>query len=181
MPTKLSKRPEQLVRDFLAEAIRPSEIHGYDPQQTDQTANDWLPITTNWSKYGDTYPVIVVTETEGPSLPNSGTTNFNGQQGDGSGPNQYTVFNVTVSTQAVELENDSAYLDGVEADDLTHDLYQECRNRIQNNATTAVDEALATGLTPGTQTRSSEETDSGSTLTWIQRQGSCNTNVLLTP
>lgn len=181
MPQKLSERPEEKIRQFLTDNIIPSNVEGYDPEQTDETDSTFMPVTSSWNKWGDTYPIIVVQETDGPTVPNSGTTNYNGIQADGSGPNQYTVYNITVSCQAVELEDSSAYRNGIAADDLTDTLYQECHSKIQNNATTAISEALFVGMTPPTQTRNSEETDSGSTLTWIQRQGSVNMGVIDTP
>jgi len=181
MPSKLKSRPEQLLRDFLADTIDPTEIHGYDPQQTDQTANDFLPIVTDWSDRGDYFPVIVVSEENDPQVPSGGTLPYNGIQGNGSGPNQHTVYNPLVSCQAVELDGSSAYLDGVDADTLAFDLYQEVHSKIQNNGNTAITDALDVGLTPSTQLRTSNETDSGSTLEFVQRQGTASIEVLNTP
>jgi len=183
MPSQLSERPEELVRQYLTDNIVPGNIEGYDPNQTDETASDFMPVTSSWNKWGDTYPIIFVGEEDSPTVPNSGNTGFNGIQGDGSGPNSYSIKNITVSCQAVELGNSSAYRNSVEADDLAYTLYQECHRLFQNNATTAISEALHSGLTPpdGIQTRNSEETDSGSTLNWIQRTGTCQVGVLNTP
>jgi len=176
MPSKLSERPEELVRQYLTDNLTPSEMQGYNPQQTDPTASDFLPVTTNWSDWGDTYPKIVVTEREGPQIPNSGSTNANGMGPNGT--NQYSVHNVTLSCQAVEGES---YRNGVEAEDLVHDLYSEVHSTLQN-APDAIGEALWTGLpTPPTTTTSQDETDSGSTVTWIQRQGTVPVGVLYTP
>ena len=86
-----------------------------------------------------------------------------------------------MSCQAVELENSSAYLNSVDANDLVHTLYQEVHHQIQNNPTTAISEALHSGLTPPTFTKSAEETDSGSTLTWFQAQGTAQVGVINTP
>lgn len=179
MPSKLSERPEELVRQFLTDNLRSTEMQGYNPQQTDPTASDFLPVTSDWSNRGDHYPIIVVQENSGPSIPGSGTTNANGMQGDGSGVNQFAVHTVTVSCQAIEGKS---YLNGVEAEDLVHTLYSEVHDRVQNNVTTAVGEALFTGVpTPPTQTRSTDEDDSGSTVTWIQAQGSVPVGVQYTP
>lgn len=181
MPQKLSEPPEELLRQFLTDNIRPTEIEGYDPTQTDETASDFLPVTSSWNKFGDTYPIIFVGEQNGPTVPNSGETGFNGLQGDGSGPNIYNIKNVTVSCQAVELENSSAYRNGVSASALAYTLYQECLHQIQNNSETAISEAVFVGMTPSTQTKNSEETDSGSTLQWIQRQGTAYIGVINEP
>ena len=181
MPQTLSERPEELVRQHLVDTIRPAQVQGYDPQQTDETATDFLPITSDWSTRGDYYPIIVVQEQDGPTLPNSGNTNYNGVQGSGGGPNQYTIYPITVSVQAVELEGSASYLNGTTAREIVHDIYSEVHTQIQTNSTSAVSEALFVGLTPPTVTRSTEETDSGSTLEWYQRQGTCNMGVLNTP
>ncbi len=179
MPSKLSERPEELVRQYLSDHLTPSEMQGYNPQQTDPTASDFLPVTSNWSDWGDTYPKIVVTEREGPQIPNAGSTNTNSIQGDGSGSNQLATHNITVSCQALEGED---YQNGVDAEALVHDLYQEVKATGQNNAPVA----LASGVwmavpTPPTWTENEDETDSGSTRTWVQGQGTVPVTVLDTP
>jgi len=183
MPTALSEPAEELIRQFLTDNIVPGNIEGYDPRQSDPQQTDFLPVVTDWSFRGDYYPVISVTETDSPVIPNSGNTNYNGVQGDGRGPNQMNVKAVTVSCQAVQsLSGDGAkYRNGTEADVLVKELFDECHRLIQNNATTAISEALSVGMTPATTTRSNEETDSGSTITWIQRQGTVDMMVLNTP
>jgi len=178
MPRKLSERPEELVRQFLVDSIRPSEVEGYDPMQTDPSASDFLPVTNNWSTEGSYYPMVSVREMDGPTLPDSAGTNYNSQQGDGSGPNQYTVYNLTLSCQAIE---GGSYRNDVDADDLALALYQECAHQIQVNPTSAVDEAAFISATPSTQSRSIDEDDSGSTTVWVQRQGSVAFGFLKTP
>lgn len=178
MPQALDGRAEEKVRQFLSDSIRSTEIQGYDPQQTDPKASDFLPITNDWSDYGDAYPIIVVQETDGPTVPNSGNTNANGMKPTGEGLNQTAVYNVTVSCQAVQMEGQGTYRNGTEYDDLVEDLYAECFYQFQNTRQ-AVNGSLWTGmLPPPTQTRSTEETDSGSTITWIQRTGSVPVGVI---
>jgi hypothetical protein len=183
MPTALSEPAEELIRQFFTDNIVPSNVEGYDPRETDPQQTDFLPVVTDWSFRGDYYPVISVLETDSPVIPNSGNTTYNGVQGDGSGPNQMNVKFVTVSCQAVQSKDgDGAkYRNGKEANALVKSLYDECHRLIQNNSTTAVSEALPVGMTPPTTTRSNEETDSGSTITWIQRQGTVNIPVINTP
>jgi hypothetical protein len=156
-------------------------MQSYDPQQTDTSQSDFLPVTRDWSTFGDTYPIIVVQETDGPTLPNSGNTNYNGLQGDGSGPNQYTIYPINVSVQAVELEGTGSYLNGTSAREIIHDIYQEVHHQIQNNVGDAIGEALFVGMTPATVTRNTEETTSGSTLEWYQRAGTINMGVINEP
>jgi len=178
MPSKLSGPPEEQVRQYLADTLRPTEIEGYDPQQTDQTATDFLPVTNDWSYRGDYYPIIFVGEQESPTVPNSGQTGYNGLQSDGSGPNITNRKNITVSCQAVQ---GGAYLNQVDADDLVYTLYQEVKHQIQNNPASAISDALYLGITPSTQTRSSDETDSGSTENWVQRAGTIYMGVIDEP
>jgi hypothetical protein len=137
-----------------------------------------LPVINDWSDYGDYYPIISIREDNGPVIPNSGETGYQSIQGDGSGPNQEVDYQVTLSCQAVE---EGSYLNNTTAEQLVLKLYQECHHQIQNNPTTAVPEARQVGMTPATVTRSTEETDAGSTITWVQRQGTVDVNVLNTP
>lgn len=177
MPQALDSRAEEKVRQFLVDAIRPAQVQGYDPQETDPTASDFLPITNDWSDFGDTYPLIVVQETDGPTVPNSGTTNANGLKPTG-GLNQMAVYNVTVSCQAVQMNGQGAYRNNTDFDDLVEELYAECFYQFQNTRQ-AVNGSLWTGLLPPpTQTRNQEETDSGSTITFVQRQGSVPVGVI---
>jgi len=179
MPQALSERPEELLRQYFTDTITPSDIHGYDPNQTNETATDFFPITNDWSDFGETYPKVVVTETEGPSIPNSGNTNYNGMQGDGSGPNQYNIKNITVSVQTKQVPGGGGYLDGTDYDELVFDIYTEIHSLIQNDATTAISEAQFLGLTPPTYTR--ENGDNDERQTWYQAQGTARMGVIDTP
>jgi len=185
MVTKLSGPIEEQVRQYITDNIRPGEIEGYDPTQTDFTADDHLPVTSDYSRWGDVYPAVFVREGDdagSPSVPNSGNTGFNGLQGDGSGVNQYTIYNVLVSVQAVKPAEDvDVYLNKVSAENLVFDIYQEIHQQVQQNAEDALSEALFTGITPPSVTRSNDSTDSGSTATWIQRQGTITVGVINEP
>lgn len=167
MPQKLSEAPEESIRQFLVDNLRPTEMEGYNPLQTDPTASDFLPITNNWSDLGDTYPIIVI-QGEGPTIIGGGETGFTGIQGDGSGANQYTLENMTVSVQAVEGQS---YRNGVKPRELTYTIFSEVHHQIQTNVTTAISEAQWATVSPPTLTENEQETDSGSTITWFQRQG----------
>jgi len=163
MVQKLSERPEKLVRDFLADNLRKSELNDYDPQQTDTQAVDYLPITNDYSRWGETFPMIWVGEQESPNTPGGGESGYSSVQGDGSGPNQYTQHNITVS---VQTKQGGGYLNGVDYDDLAYTLYQEVHAQVQNNTTTGIDELVMT-ITPPGQTRETE----GDTTSFYQRQG----------
>lgn len=176
MPPKLTERPEEQVRQFLTTEIRPTEIEGYDPQQTDTTATDFLPVITDWSSRGDYYPIISVRETNGPTIPDSGNTNYNSFGQDG--PNQFSIYPITVSCQAVQ---EGAYLNGVDAEELVQTLYEECKDRIQNSAGEQLGGVQLLGMTPPTVTRSTEEPDNSDSITWLQYQGTANVSVIDTP
>jgi len=139
--------------------------------------SDYILVTSDNDDYGDYYPLIYVSEQDGPTIPNSGNTNANGLQGDGSGTNQTTTYPITISVQAVE---NGPYLDNIDYDDLVFEIYQEIHSLFGGEV--SIDETLYVGeLSPGTQTRSSDETDSGSTDTFVQRQGTLPVGVIYTP
>ena len=181
MPPKLSEAPEDTLRDFFETNIRPAEVEGYDPNQTwstDNPPNDALVITTNWDNYGDFYPIIVVNQTDSPVLPNSGNTNYNGVQGDGSGRNQYHVDPVTVSCQAVEGRD---YLNGTNPKEVARLLYAECHAQIQDNSSAVSNEFIFAGMTQPTLTKSNTEENGTSTDTWYQWQGTVDVGIIDTP
>jgi hypothetical protein len=178
MPAQLSEPVEDQVRKYIIQNISPSEIGGYDPSQTDTTQDDFILITSDNDDYGDYYPLIYVSQSDnGPIIPNSGNTNVNGISGSGNGGNQYSVQNVTISVQAVE---NGPYLNSADYDDLVSDIYAGLHDLLDGFI------QLEQGvwmyrLTPPTQTRSSDETDSGSTDTWVQHQGSVPIHIQYTP
>jgi len=177
MPTKLSEPLEDQVRKYIVNNITPSEIQGYDPTQTDTTSSDFILVSSDNDDYGDYYPLIWVSEGDnGPTIPNSGDTNINGLQGDGSGPNQTAVKDVTVAVQAVQ---NGPYLNDTAYDQLVFEIYAELQSVFTN--TTAISDSLTTGrLTPPTITRSSDQQDS-STESWIQRSGTVPITTIYTP
>lgn len=177
MPQKLSEPIEDQVRKYIVENITPSNIEGYDPKQTDTTKQDFILVTSDNDDWGDYYPLIYVSEQDGPTVPNSGNTNANGLQSDGSGTNQTTVYPITVSVQALE---NGPYLNGVSYDDLVFTIYQEIHS-LFGGGVNLTDSLWVGELTPGTQTRSTDEPDSDSTDTWCQRQGTLSVGVIYTP
>lgn len=179
MPGKLSEPIEERIQTFLEANIRPSEVFGYDPDQTwspDNRPEDALVVTPNWDDNGDYYPIIVVNQTDSPVLPNSGETNYNGLGP--NGPNQYQVVPITVSCQAVEGRD---YLNGVGPKQLAFALYQECHHQIQSNVTTVDSDYLFAGMTPPTPTKSNTQENGDSTDTWYQYQGSVDVGYINTP
>jgi hypothetical protein len=178
MPAQLSEPVEDQVRKYIIQNISSSEIGGYDPTQGDTTQSDYILVTSDNDDYGDYYPLIYVSQSDnGPIIPNSGNTNVNGIQGDGSGTNQRAIQDVTISVQAVE---NGPYLNSADYDDLVAEIYSGLHDLLDGNIT------LESGvrmhrLTPPTQTRSSDETDSGSTDTWIQHTGTVPVDIQYTP
>jgi len=182
MPPKLTNPIDETLRDFFETNIRPSEVLGYDPDQTwseDTPPDDALIITTNWDDYGDFYPVIVVTDNDnGPVVPNSGETNYNSLSGNGSGPNQYQNQPITVSCQATE-GND--YLTGAGPKEVARKLAQECHKQIQLNSEGVDSEYIWNGATPPIHTRSNTEENGTSTDTWHQYQITVDVGYIITP
>jgi len=172
MPSKLSQRPEESIRQFLVDNIRKSEIQSYDPRQTDTSQADYLPITSAYNRWGETFPMVWVGEQDGPTLPDSGESGFNSIRGDGGGPNQYQIHNITVSVQTTQSENGAGYLNQTNYDDLAFQIYQEIHTQIQTNANaeaTALDELAFVGMTPSTPLKDPGE--DGDTGNFYQEQG----------
>lgn len=178
MPEKLTTQPIEKIRQFIISEARPSEMSGYDPTQTDSQQTDFLPVTKDYSRRGDYYPIILCTQAGGPVIPNSGETNYNGIQGDGSGPNQQANHQVQV---AVITSQDGAYLSGVDYYTLAHNIYSEIKYQIQGETKGDSETLFQGGLTPPTETRSNTEGNGGSTSTWYQLSGTVPVGVLYTP
>lgn len=177
MPQKLSQRPEEFVRQYIIDNARPSEMAGYDPQQTDTQATDFMPVTTSYSKWGETFPMVWVGETDGPVIPNAGETNYNSIQGDDSGANTRANHNITVSVQTTE---GGAYLNSTDYDDLAFDIYSEIRYQMQQELNLSSETIFDGALTPGTPVRSPTEED-GDTFGFYQLQGTVPLGVIYTP
>jgi len=169
MPQKLSERPEELIRQFLVDNVRPGEIEGYDPRQTDTQATDYIPFTTDYSRWGETYPMVWFGEEGDPNTPGGGQTGYTGIQGDGSGPNQDNVYSITVSVQTLESDNGAGYLNSTDYDTLAFEIYNELHDRIQTNVTTAISELEYVSMTPPTTVR--EAGEDSDTTTFYQQSG----------
>jgi hypothetical protein len=178
MPPKLTKPVEDQVREYLVSNLRSSEIEGYDPTQSDTTAQDFILVTSDNDNYGDYYPLIYVSNNAGTSVIGGGDTNVSSVQGDGSGNNQNAQYTVTLQCQAVE---NGPYLNGVAYDDLAFTLYQEVKYQI-NQATKADFDGVSYigNATPSPVERSSDEQDS-STETWAQYSGTVPIGTIFTP
>jgi len=178
MPQQLSERPEETIRQYLTTAVRPSEIEGYDPRQTDTQANDYLPFTTDYSRWGETYPMVWFGEEDSPTVPGGGESGYSSISGSGAGPNIYEIHNITVSVQTLESDNGAGYLNSTEYDTLAFEIYQEIKHQIQNNATD-LDPFSFIGITPSTPLRDAgEESD---TTTFYQEQATIYAGFLDTP
>lgn len=180
MTQRLTERPEDLVRVYLAENVTPSNLGGYDPTVADRQDVTFIPFTTDWSKRGNTYPFVAIREDDGPTLPDSGDSNYNSLQGDGSGPNSRAIYPITVSVQTMQ---GGGYLNGVDFDDLAQEIYDEIFQTVQANAGTELDSSgvQLLGMTPPTTTRSNNEDGSTDTQTWFQKAGTINVQFIDTP
>lgn len=172
MPTTLSENPEEIVRQLLVDEWGVSSVPtgGYDASQTDPTATDFLPITTNWAGFGDTYPIISVTNND-PTVPGGGQTGITGIQGNGSGPNQHRLETMVITVMA---ERGTDY-QGEDAHTIVNTLYDHVHQIVWGNIH-APNHSDVHGfyVTPGTHTTGSDDSTtteqySGSvTLDWLK-------------
>ena len=178
MPQKLTEPVEDQIRKYLVGAIRPSEIEGYDPTQSDTTAQDYILITSDNDNYGDYYPLIYVSNNAGSSVIGGGETNISSIQGDGSGNNQNAQYSITLQCQAVE---NGPYLNSVSYDELAFTLYQEVKYQL-NQATKADFDGFSYvgNATPAPIERSANEQDD-STESWAQYAGTVPIGTIFTP
>jgi len=178
MPPKLSEPIEDQLREYVVNNIRPSEIEGYDPTQSDTTASNFILVTSDNDNYGDYYPLIFIGNNGGATVPGGGDTNITSIQGDGSGNNQRAQYNVTIQCQAVEngpYRNDVAY------DTLAFELYQEVKFQLKDASASDIADFSSIGeLPPSPNNRSSDEQDN-STETWIQYSGDVPIEVEFVP
>lgn len=178
MPQKLSEKVEDQLRKYLVNNIRPSEIEGYDPTQSDTTASDFILVTSDNDNYGDYYPLIFVSNNSGTSVPGGGETNVTSIQGDGSGHNQRARYTPEIQCQAVE---NGPYRNNTDYDDLAFTLYQEVKYQIKQATAADIADFSSIGeLTPAPIDRSSDEQDS-STETWAQYAGTVPIDVEFVP
>ena len=178
MPAKLSQPVEDQVREYLVNNLRPSEIEGYDPTQSDTTAQDFILVTSDNDNYGDYYPLIYVSNNGGTSVIGGGETNVSSVQGDGSGNNQNAQYSLTIQCQAVE---NGPYLNDVAYDELAFTLYQEAKYQLNQADKSDFDGVSYVGnATPAPVERSSDEQDN-STETWSMYAGTVPVGVIFTP
>ena len=178
MPQKLTQPIEDQVREYLVSALRPSEIEGYDPTQSDTTAQDFILVTSDNDNYGDYYPLIFVSNNESGAVPGGGDTNITGKQGSGTGNNQDAIYTVTIQCQAVE---NGPYLNNIAYDELAFELYQEVKYQLKQASEADFPDFEWVGeATPAPVERSSDEQDN-STETWSQYAGTVPVQVRFTP
>jgi hypothetical protein len=129
MPTELSKKAEQKIRDILVNNWDATNTAGYDPTSTPSDA-DFVRIHdgTYEASYAD--PQISITHPNGESV--ASATNYSGFQGDGSGLNQDRVGNPLIQCWAETLD-DGDYR-GESAEDIVRLLRLEVERVVQAHA-----------------------------------------------
>ena len=178
MPAKLTTPIEDQVREYLVQNLRPAEIEGYDPTQSDTTAQDFILVTSDNDNYGDYYPLIYISNNAGTSVIGGGETNVSSLQGDGTGNNQNAQYSLTIQCQAVE---NGPYLNDTPYDELAFTLFQEVKYQLNQATKSDFDGFSYIGnITPAPIERSSDEQDS-STETWAQYAGTLPVGVIFTP
>ncbi len=175
-PKTLSETPEEIVRQLITDEWGTPDVPtgGYDATQTDPDATDFLPVTTNWAGFGNTYPVISLTNND-PTVPGGGDTNVTGVQGDGSGPNQRRFETMTMTVMA--SERDDGDYQGEDAHSIVKILYDHAFQVVWNNQH-APNHSEINGFypTPGTHTTPSDDS-----TTAEQYSGAVTVDWLKTP
>jgi len=173
-PKTLSESPEETVRQLLTDQWGTPSVDdgGYDPTQTDTTASDFLVITTDWSGWGDTWPIISLTNTD-PTVPGGGDTQVTGIQGNGSGPNQRRLETMTMTVMA--SQTDTGDYQGESAEDIVRILYEHAFQIIWNNQHASdFPEINRFSVTPGAHTTNgpdssqTEQYSGNVTVDWLK-------------
>lgn len=177
MPKTLSEPPAETVQQLITDNWGTPTVStgGYNANQTDSTAVDFLPVTTNWAGWGDVYPIISLTNTD-PTVPGGGDTNVTGIQGNGSGSNQRRLETMVMTVQAERLD-DGDY-QGEDAHSIVKTLYDHAFQIVWNNQH-APNHSEIDGfyVTPGTHTTP----DSSDSTTTEQYSGNVTVDWLKTP
>lgn len=119
----------QIVRKILYENWDSSRVDGYDATQSDPSQSDFIPLTTDWFAFGDTYPSLTLSNFSGDTI-GGGTTGYTGLQGDGSGLNKTQSHRGLLTIQA---EDEETYLNGNDAEQILHLLTNHVEQILQEN------------------------------------------------
>jgi len=127
---QLQTNASRIIRRLIYENWEPSRVEGYDVTQSDPSQDDFLPLTTDFYAFGDTYPSVNITNFAGLTQ-GGGETGYTGLQGDGSGLNKQQENNGLLTIQA---EDEETYLNGTDAEDILLILANHIEQIIQDNA-----------------------------------------------
>jgi hypothetical protein len=126
----LQTNASRIIRRLIYENWEPSRVEGYDVTQSDPSQDDFLPLTTDFYAFGDTYPSVTITNFAGLTQ-GGGVTGYTGLQGDGSGLNKQQENNGLLTIQA---EDEETYLNGTDAEDILLILANHIEQILQENA-----------------------------------------------
>jgi len=126
---QLQTNASRIIRRLIYENWEPSRVEGYDVTQSDPSQDDFLPLTTDFYAFGDTYPSVTITNFAGLTQ-GGGETGYTGLQGDGSGLNKQQENNGLLTIQA---EDEETYLNGTDAEDILLILANHIEQIIQDN------------------------------------------------
>jgi len=124
---ELPAPPAEIIRKLLYENWDVNRTNSYDPSISDTTNDDFLPLTTDWYAFGDTYPSVVLTNFTDNTV-NGGQTGYTGLRGDGLGVNKQTDTSGLLTIQA----EDEALYNGVDAQEILRILGNEVKRIISN-------------------------------------------------
>jgi hypothetical protein len=128
MPNQLAKRRDEIIRDLLYDNWDDTAVSGYDPT-LDPDNSLFMPITTNWYRFGNQYPSITLSNFD-TTVIGGGDTNWTGMNsGGGLNQERNPVGQLTIR---VEDRREGDY-NGTDAQDLRKQLEDECDRIIGEN------------------------------------------------
>lgn len=134
MPTRLSKRPEQLfIDDVLLQDWQPSGAVGYDPTAS-QGSDAFFPVATSLEDVGSVYPHLTVARSNEST---GGETTYDAMTTDGPAQNRNGQLVVAARAAATEADEeytgDSSTYSAVDAETLVDELINEVEDLCLRN------------------------------------------------
>jgi hypothetical protein len=126
---QLQTNASRIVRRLIYENWEPSLVEGYDATESDPSQDDFIPITTDWFAFGDTYPSVTLTNFSADTI-GGGVTGWTGMNGATGGLNKEQAERGLLTIQA---EDEETYLNGTDAHDILLVLSNHIEQILQEN------------------------------------------------
>lgn len=134
MPTRLPQRPEQyFIDDVLLPEWQPSGAVGFDVQQSDPSADDFVPVGTSLDDVGEVSPSLTVQRTNETA---GGQTGYDFVTADGPGQQRDGQLLVTAYVEDDEdgYTGDAGTYSTVDASELVDTLINEVEDVVLRRA-----------------------------------------------